>query len=225
LNDPQVVLFDIDGTLTSGGDVWRVLIESRRVNPLRKSWLYASGWPHYLISKTGLVSQAAFRDRWVRLMAWLMTGWTADDVQALAGQIVAEALIPVLRPDVVAVLEQHKAQGTPVVLVSTMFERIVGGLADHLGVDAGLGSIVAMRGEHCTGRITGETCSGARKLDFVQRYLDQHHAGTTLADCAAYADSASDIAFLAGVGHPAAVYPDAGMRAAALESGWPVIDG
>ncbi len=225
MNDTaRVAFFDIDGTLTSGGDVWRALVTSPEVSPLRKSWLYATGMPHYLVSKTGLVSQAAFRDRWVRLMAWLMTGWTPEQVQAIAGQIVEEALIPVLRPDVVAVLKQQKTQGTPVALVSTMFERIVAGLADYLDSGAGLGSVVEMRDGHCTGHIIGPTCSGARKLDFAQRYLSQHYAGVTLADCSAYADSASDIPFLAGVGHPVAVYPDATMRAAALEQGWQLFE-
>lgn len=220
-----MALFDIDGTLTSGGDFWHVLISSPQVNPLRRGWLYASGLPHYMLSKAGLVNQAAFRDRWVRLMAWLMSGWSSDQVQAVAEKIMHEALVPALRPDVVAVMKQHVADGTPVVLVSTMFERVVTGMADHLGAEAGLGSVVEMRNGHCTGRIIGQTCSGGRKLDFAQRYIEQHHTGIALVDCAAFADSASDIPFLAGVGHPTAVYPDDVMRAAAVERHWPVLEG
>ena len=219
----RAALFDIDGTLTSGGDVWRPLVSSRRVHPVRKAWLYATGMPHYLLSKPGLLNQAAFRDRWVRLMAWLITGWSAEQVRAVSDEIVQSKLMPALRPDVVAVMRQHQAAGHPVLLVSTMFDSITGALADHLGVEAGLGSIVEMRDGACAGRIAGETCSGGRKLNFAWRYLARHHPGVTLEACAAYADSASDIDFLSGVGHPVAVYPDERMHMAAEASGWSIL--
>jgi phosphoserine phosphatase len=94
-----------------------------------------------------------------------------------------------------------------------------------VGADTGLGSQVEFRDGRCMGRIVGQTCSGLRKVDFARRYLEQHHPGLSLADCAAYADSRSDIPFLAGVGYPVAVYPDEAMRAAALEHGWPIYEG
>jgi HAD superfamily hydrolase (TIGR01490 family) len=225
--DPNVraALFDIDGTLTSGGEVWSALITAPDVSWFKRTWLYVSAMPHYMLSKTGIVSQVGFRDRWVRLMAWLVAGWSVQQAQAIYGQIVAEGLLPMLRPDVVDSLKQHKALGHPVVLVSTMFEGVVSGFAEHVGADTGLGSQVEFRDGRCMGRIVGQTCSGLRKVDFARRYLEQHHPGLSLADCAAYADSRSDIPFLAGVGYPVAVYPDEAMRAAALEHGWPIYEG
>lgn len=221
----RAALFDIDGTLTSGGDVWRPLVSSPQVHPLRKAWLWGTGMPHYLLSKPNLLNQAGFRDRWVRLMAWLMTGWPADDVQTMAGRIVAEKLVPALRADVVAVLGAHRAAGRPVILVSTMFDAITSRFAQHVGADAGLGSAVELRDGVCTGRIAGETCAGPRKINFAWRYLAREHPGIGLEACAAYADSASDIAFLVGAGYPVAVYPDDAMRAAAEARGWPILAG
>lgn len=224
LPDVQAALFDIDGTLTSGGRPWFELVSSPDVTGLRKSWLYLTGMPHYGLSKIGVADPAAFRDRWVRLMAGLMTGWRADDVQAMCECIVERSLVPVLRPDVIRRLQAHKAQGHTVVLVSTMFETITEILAQRVGADRGLGSVVAMRDGVCTGKIAGRTCSGPRKLHFAQMYLETVLPGITLDQCAAYADSASDIPFLSGVGHPAAVYPDDRMRAAAQSNGWPIIE-
>lgn len=221
----RAALFDIDGTLTSGGEVWSVLIHSPLVSRARKSWLYGSGMPHYLLSKTGLVSQSGFRDRWVRLMAWLMKDWPEAQVQAMVTRLSQGALIPALRADVVDILRQHQAAGHPVLLVSTMFTGIVSDFAHHLGVAAPLGSVVGMANGRCLGRIEGPTCSGARKLDFARRYLEQHHPGIALADCAAYADSRSDIPFLGGAGYPVAVYPDDAMHAAARQQGWAVFGG
>jgi HAD superfamily hydrolase (TIGR01490 family) len=197
-------------------------VKSPDVQPWRRAWLYASAWPQYGLSKAGVISQAGFRDRWVRLMAMLMTGWTSQQVQAVCQGIVDVSLVPMLRPDVVGILRQHRAQGQPVLLVSTMFEEIVQALAEHVGADAGLGSRLGLRDGCCTGKIVGQTCSGARKLAFARIYLAKHRPELALDDCAAYADSRSDIPFLSGVGYPVAVYPDEAMRRAALERGWPI---
>lgn len=223
--DIRAALFDIDGTLTSGGEVWGALIESPDVARFRKGWLYASAYPHYLLSKTGLVSQAKFRDRWVQLMAWLATGWSLAQIEALCETIVHQQLVPTLRDDVVDILNQHKAQGHRIVLVSTMFEGIVCEMARHLGADTGLGTALEMQNGRCTGRIVGLTCSGARKVDFARAYLEQSQTGISLDQCAAYADSRSDTPFLAGVGHPVATYPDTAMAQAARENGWTFYSG
>ena len=47
--------------------------------------------------------------------------------------------------------------------------------------------------------------------------------GYDLADCYAYSDSITDLPMLSAVGHPTAVNPDRGLRKAALERGWPVL--
>lgn len=221
----RAALFDIDGTLTSGGDFWRPLIDSPDVNRLKRRWLYATAMPHYMLSKTRLVSQAGFRDRWVRLMAWLMAGWSVSQAESVYGRLVELSLIPVRRLDVEAILKQHKNNGQPVILVSSMFEGIVQIYADVVGADTGLGSVVEFHDGICAGRIVGPTCSGAHKVEITRQYLERYHPTLSLPDCAAYSDSRSDVAFLAGAGYPVATYPDDAMRAAARERGWTVYEG
>lgn len=223
----HAALFDIDGTLTdsSTSNVWHTLIHAPETPTLKRGWLYTTGLPHYLLSKTGVIRQAGFRDRWVRMMAWLMRGWPEAQVQALYQRTVTERLIPEIRSDVVRLLKQHSEAEQPVLLVSTMFEGMVEGFAAYLGAAGGVGSQVGFRNGICTGQIEGKTCSGGRKIEFVQRYLAQHYPDLSLEDCAGYADSASDIAFLAEVGLPTAVYPEDVMRVEAERRGWPVFEG
>ncbi len=223
--DIQAALFDIDGTLTTGGPVWKALITSPDVPVMRKMWLYGTAFPHYMLSKARVLDQAAFRDRWVRLMAWLMTGWSAAQVDDICDEIVSGMLAPNLRADVVELLRRHQAQGHAVILVSTMFERIVARLAEQLDADAGLGSVVTFANGTCSGKIAGQTCSGGRKIDFVRHYLAQRKPAIGLEACVAYADSASDIPFLEGAGVSVAVYPDDAMRAAAEARHWEIYDG
>ncbi|MCZ7656263.1 MAG: HAD-IB family hydrolase [Rhodocyclaceae bacterium] len=217
-------MFDIDGTLTTGEDVWGPLIHSSNVTAWRKIWLYGSGLPHYVLSKLRVANQARFRERWVRLMAWLMTDWRAAQVAAACKSVVHDALLPHLRHDMVEVLRAHQESGHHTVLVTTMFQPIAERFAQQVGADKGIGTRLRFSGDAASGRIDGETCSGARKLAFASIYLSERFPDMALESCAAYADSRSDIPFLAGVGFPAAVYPDATMRQAAEQHGWPVID-
>jgi HAD superfamily hydrolase (TIGR01490 family) len=223
-SEVRAALFDIDGTLTDGGNVWSVLLHSPWVSRAKKAWLYATALPHYGMSKVGFAQQADFRDRWVRLMAWLMGGWSVEQAQQMAQQTVQEILVPHLRPDALAIMAQHKAAGHPVILVSTMFVDVIAALQDYLGADAGLGSQVRYEAGRCLGQIAGETCSGERKVLFARDYLNAHFPDITLASCAAYADSRSDVPFLVSVGYPVAIYPDQVMRATALARGWTIID-
>jgi len=218
----KAALFDIDGTLTGGADFWGVLIHAPDVTSTQRTLLYATTLPKYALVKTGLVDQARFRSRWVHDMAGLMRGWREERANAICNEIVETRLVPDLRPGVVEVLRQHKAAGHLVLLVSTMFEPIVQGLASYLGADVGLGTQIEMHEGRCMGRVVGETCAGAQKVAAVQRYFAAHPPAVDLQDCAAYADSQSDVPLLAAVGHPTAVYPDPAMRQVAQERGWSI---
>jgi hypothetical protein len=48
--------------------------------------------------------------------------------------------------------------------------------------------------------------------------------GYDLAASHAYSDSITDLPMLEAVGHPTVVNPDRGLRALALERGWPVLE-
>jgi len=221
----RAALFDIDGTLTTGGEVWAILLASPRVKAWRKVWLYLTVYPHYMLTKLRLADQAAFRDRWIRMMAWLITGWSEEEYRVLCERMVQETLVPTLRDDIVAILKAHHRNGHKVLLVSTMFEGIVKAMARVVGADDGLGSQVGFLSGRCTGRIVGDTCAGARKVDFARRYLESVEGQISLDACVAYADSASDVPFLMGARFAVATYPDETMRQVAVDRGWPIIPG
>lgn len=220
----KAALFDIDGTLTTGGDVWRPLIESPDIPRHRRLWLYGTGFPHYILSKIGLLSQSGFRDRWVRLMAWLVKGWTTEQLHRVTAEIVTDKILANQRPDTLKLLQEHVAQGHHVILVSTMFSVIGQQAAEHWGTERGLGSELEVKNARCTGRIIGETCSGGRKVTFARQYLANLNPPIEAANCVAYADSRSDIPFLEGFGYAVATHPDDAMRTAAVENGWSILE-
>jgi phosphoserine phosphatase len=73
-----------------------------------------------------------------------------------------------------------------------------------------------------TGRLVGGLLHGPAKAVAIQGLAERE--GLDLARCAAYSDSANDLPMLRLVGHPAAVNPDAELRAQARANNWPVHD-
>jgi hypothetical protein len=89
-----------------------------------------------------------------------------------------------------------------------------------LGVDR----VVATQMVTEDGRYTGEIefyAYGENKAAAMRQLATD--GGYDLADCYAYSDSITDLPMLSAVGHPTAVNPDRGLRKAALEHGWPVL--
>jgi HAD superfamily hydrolase (TIGR01490 family) len=218
-DDVRAAFFDVDGTLVDG-HVWSGVLAYPQTPRSRARVFWAGQMPHYLLRKAGLVSQARFRDGWVRGLAGLVRGWSAAQLEALAAWIATDYLAPTYRPDVIDILNTHVEAGVPVALVSTMFAPVVEAIAAHLGAEAGLGTALEFEGGVYTGRVAGTPCAGARKLDFMRAYLAEHAPGVELAQVAAFSDSFSDAPMLEAVGYPAAVYPDDRLRAAAEAGGW-----
>jgi len=84
--------------------------------------------------------------------------------------------------------------------------------------------VVATRMVTLNGRYTGEIefyAYNEHKAEAMRAVAAE--GGYDLADCYAYSDSITDLPMLSAVGHPTVVNPDRGLRKAALERGWPVL--
>ena len=138
--------------------------------------------------------------------------------------IVRETLHEIVDPLVYAeaadLIEEHRAAGREIVIVSSSGAEMVEPIGEMLGVDR----VVATRMVTEDGRYTGEIdfyAYGENKAAAMRQVAAE--GGYDLADCYAYSDSITDLPMLAAVGHPTAVNPDRGLRKAALEHGWPVL--
>lgn len=212
-------LFDVDGTLVDSR-VWRGILEYPKIDRMRVRMFYVRAIPHMLRLKLDPGYETQFRDQWVRGLAQLLKGWSVAETAEMAHWIASEFLAGAYRQDVIELLKQHKAAGQPVILVSTMFPVVLEAIAGQIGADAAVGTAHAIQNGTLTGAIAGQSCVGPRKKAFAEAYLAQHHEDITLQQCAAYADSLSDVPLLASSPQPCAVYPDAGLRRVAIEHGW-----
>lgn len=152
---PDVVAFDLDGTLTvrdcvipflvgTGGGVRAlsaaVAAPVRAVGPDRRDGLKR----HLVRACLGGLPEERIREKGANFARRVATGW--------------------MRPDVVRRLREHQDAGDVVVIVSASLDAYVQPLGDILEVDAVLCTEVEYREGVATGELIGENCRGAEKV-------------------------------------------------------------
>jgi HAD superfamily hydrolase (TIGR01490 family) len=215
----KVAFFDIDGTLIRG-TTWAGILQYPRMNRLKILGLQAATLPRRALLRLYLLGQARFRAGWIRGLAGLLKKWDREEVEKLFDWLANDYLVDHYHQEIIALLKNHQAQGTKIVLISTIFEEAAQKIADRLGAEGVIGTRLAFENNIATGRVRGKVAVGARRINFIRGYLKKHWEDVELVECIAYADSYIDAPMLAVMGAAVAVYPDDDLRAAAREQGW-----
>jgi HAD superfamily hydrolase (TIGR01490 family) len=150
----------------------------------------------------------------------MCTGWDVRQVKEIVAETLFEIVDPLIYAEAADLIEEHKASGREVVIVSSSGEEVVAPIGKLVGADR----VIATRMVVKDGRYTGEVdyyAYGPAKAAAMRELADA--AGYDLADCYAYSDSITDLPMLEAVGHPTAVNPDRALRRAAREQEWPVL--
>jgi HAD superfamily hydrolase (TIGR01490 family) len=149
----------------------------------------------------------------------MCTGWDVATVHDIVEETLHEIVDPLVYAEAADLIEEHKAAGREIVIVSSSGAEVVEPIGEMLGADR----VVATRMVTADGRYTGEIdfyAYGENKAVALREVAAE--GGYDLADCYAYSDSITDLPMLSTVGHPTVVNPDRALRKAALERGWPV---
>jgi len=211
--------FDLDRTLLRRSSALALAGSFRERGLISRSQLAKAAAWQLLFVLRGASHEAVRRGAEDGLM--VLRGFTPDGLRRL----VAEALEPVLRPLVYAeplyLVEQHRARGESVYIVSATLQEIVQAIADDLGFDGALGTVCEVRDGAYTGHAV-RALHAENKARSVRELAESR--GYDLAECTAYSDSHTDLPFLEAVGRPVVVNPDRALRRIAAERGWPVIE-
>jgi HAD superfamily hydrolase (TIGR01490 family) len=150
----------------------------------------------------------------------LTKGWDQQRVRDIVRETLRDVVEPIIYAEAMDLIEEHKAAGRRVYIVSASPEEIVLPLADYLGVDEAIASRARVDAD---GRYTGEMdqyAYGPFKADIMRQVAAAE--GIDLSRSYAYSDSYTDAPMLEVVGHPVAVNPDRVLARLARDRGWEV---
>jgi HAD superfamily hydrolase (TIGR01490 family) len=210
--------FDLDKTVIAKSSALafgRPFFHGGLIN--RRAVLKAA-YAQFVFSLAGADAQQM--DRLRAQITAMCTGWDVATVHDIVRETLHDIVDPLVYAEAADLIEEHKAAGREIVIVSSSGAEMVEPIGEMLGADR----VVATRMVTVDGRYTGEIeyyAYGENKAAAVREFAAD--AGYSLADCYAYSDSITDLPMLSAVGHPTAVNPDRGLRKAALERGWPVL--
>lgn len=195
---PLVAAFDLDGTLSDGGSVFRWL---RYLCGSRATYFAAASLAGPLL--VGAVRSGPWADRAKeRLFRRLLNGRDAGQVREVSRAFAIAHFEEHGRDWVIERLNWHLGQGHDVVIVSASPELYVGVVAEMLHADGALGTRLAedARGK-LSGSYLGRNCRGREKLRRLDEWLSLRYPETA-PTLYAYGNSRGDRRMLRGAAYP-----------------------
>jgi HAD superfamily hydrolase (TIGR01490 family) len=147
--------------------------------------------------------------------------------QAAARQRFLEQVAqPALRPQALALVQQHRQAGDLLAIVTATNEFVTQPFATLFGIDTLIATqLQTDAAGQVTGRIRGTPSFRDGKIERVEQWLAGLDRRLSDFDRSTfYSDSSNDLPLLEFVSHPVATNPGPALRAIAQERGWPVLD-
>jgi len=150
----------------------------------------------------------------------LTKGWQQVQVRRIVREALTDVVTPIIYAEALELIEEHRAAGRRIFIVSASPEEIVEPLANHLEVDEAIASRASI---DANGAYTGKMefyAYGENKAVAMREVAG--HEGIDLEESWAYSDSATDLPMLEAVCHPVVVNPDRELARVAREREWEV---
>jgi len=220
--DPTAgAFFDVDNTLMRGASIYHFArgLAARKMFGARD--LAEMAWKQVYFRIRGAENPEHIDAAREAALAFV-AGHKVADIVALCEEIYDEVMADRIWEGTRELAQRHLEAGQRVWLVTATPVELASIIARRLGLTGALGTVAESVDGVYTGRLVGGLLHGAAKAAAIEALADRE--GLDLARCAAYSDSANDLPMLRLVGHPAAVNPDAALRAEARANNWPVHD-
>jgi HAD superfamily hydrolase (TIGR01490 family) len=217
----KLALFDLDHTLLplDSDYAWgEFTIAIGWTDPVQFKRRNDEFFEHYRAGTLDIHDYVRFATEAVRLQG-------PDKARAAHAQFMETVIAPAIRPEAQALLDQHRAAGDQIVIVTATNDFVTRPIADALGVPE-LIAVALERGADgwITGNIAGVPSAREGKVTRVQEWLAQRALGWDDVETTFYTDSLNDLALLERVNHPVATNPDARLRDIASARGWRILD-
>ena len=204
----EAAFFDLDKTVIAKASMVAFGGPLRRAGMINRRLMARAVWNglvfHYL--GAGEERMRRFRESALRITR----GWERETIAALVADTLTDVIDPIVYAEALELIQEHRAAGRLVFLVSASPEEIVKPLGLYLGVDR----VIASRARlDDLGRYTGEVdfyAYGPYKAEAVEAVAEE--LDLDLADCYAYSDSVTDLPLLALGRPPVRGEPGPGSR-------------
>lgn len=154
--------------------------------------------------------------------------WREMDVagqQALQQAFMDEVVFPAMKPQAIELVEQHRAKGDLIAIVTATNEFVTRPIADAFNVPELLAvKLVRDSQGRVTGDIDGVPSFREGKITRVEQWLAQQGRQLTDFDRVSfYSDSPNDLPLLERANDPVATNPSPALEAVAHERGWRIL--
>ena len=212
----NVVIVDVDGTLLTGRRSSEALFIRHllRRGILGPRQIGAAGW---FLARRGLrYGRHAFRKN----KAYL-AGLNLADIAEIAEAFTREELEPILDRALLRRMEDYRATGARIALLTGTPDFLTVPLARLVGADSWRGARYALDNGKFLAAPPVEHPLGRDKIRAAESLCRE--AGSSLAEATAYADSIHDLPLMLAVRRAVAVRPDHHLMAEAKSRGWEIM--
>jgi HAD superfamily hydrolase (TIGR01490 family) len=145
--------------------------------------------------------------------------------EAAHARFMGEVVQKVITVQAQALVQQHRAAGDELVIVTATNEFVTRPIAEAFGVN----ELIAVELERDalgwpTGEIKGTPSAREGKVTRMAQWLAARNLNWDDVETTFYTDSMNDLALLEKATHPVATNPDDRLRALATERGWRILD-
>lgn len=221
MNQPTgIAFYDLDGTLVSSNIVVRYAFYARHYPSKVRAALKYSKLVASVPILIGLdfCSRRLFNEVFYREYKRMKKQWLNERAEALFEEVVR----PTIYPGAKALVEDDRAKGYRLVLLTGELDFILAPIVRHFGFDDLICNSLEYQDGTATGEVVAPLIAEREKVNAMLKVCRQYNVAP--AQSKAYSDSFSDVPMLEAVGQPAAVNPDRRLRRVARERGWPVLD-
>jgi HAD superfamily hydrolase (TIGR01490 family) len=218
---PKLALFDLDHTLLpiDSDYAWGVFTQDigwcdRAAFRVKNDEFYE----HYKAGTLDVHAYVRFATEALRLRG-------PQEASAGHARFMESVIRPAIRDEALSLVQQHRAAGDEVVIVTATNEFVTRPIAQAFGV----GELIAVelaRGPDgwFTGEIAGVASLREGKVVRVGQWLAARGLDWTTVESTFYSDSINDLPLLERVDHPVATNPDQALRAIAAQRGCRILD-
>ncbi|GEP33450.1 morphological differentiation-associated protein [Nocardioides szechwanensis] len=215
---PTAAFFDLDKTIIAASSTFAFSRPFQAGGLISRRAVLRSAYAQFVYLVGGADHDQMEKMR--QFMSQLCAGWDVATVREIVADTLHHIVDPLVYDEAVSLMEEHRAAGRDIVIVSASGSELVEPIGELLGADR----VIASQLEIVDGRYSGEIdyyAYGPEKAVAMRRLAGE--LGYDLAQCYGYSDSVTDVPMLEAVGFPHAVNPDRELRKIAAANGWPVL--